>query len=301
MKKNNTEDERLCTASFIKMCMVELLLFVSVYAFLPNLWHRWEMIAAFVGGMFVVGMFHAYLGDAYKRKHILFYSTFLLAGTMVAYLLLPRLTDLQYVALGGVQGMLFGLATTAGTTVTIDITLTSHRTRGNIIFTLCSRLGMLAGLGVYLLVADELTQIYIAAASALLSALLALGVYVPFRSPIEVPVFSLDRFLLPRAWLPAINMLLPAFAVGVWMPAAVVLPLIIVPATRMFVHLSQHCQRGTANSTLQLAVDAGFWAGFIFGELFYLYQGVLFMSAAGLSVLMFVFITYPYYKKKRVR
>ena len=43
-------------------------------------------------------------------------------------------------------------------------------------------------------------------------------VYVAFRAPIGLRLCSLDRFLLPRAWVPALNMLLIAFVPGVLLP-----------------------------------------------------------------------------------
>ena len=43
-------------------------------------------------------------------------------------------------------------------------------------------------------------------------------VYVAFRAPIGVSLCNMDRFLLPRAWVPAINMQLIAFVPGALLP-----------------------------------------------------------------------------------
>ena len=88
-------------------------------------------------------------------------------------------------------------------------------------------------------------------------------VYVPFRAPEGVGLLNLDRFFLPKAWLPAINVCALAIGIGMttsllppytWICTVALLALAIgvVPLTRMFVKLSHHCQRGTANTTMQV-------------------------------------------------
>lgn len=44
------------------------------------------------------------------------------------------------------------------------------------------------------------------------------GVYVPFRAPIVTRLYSFDRFLLLRGWVPAINMILITFVPGLLIP-----------------------------------------------------------------------------------
>ena len=132
----------------------------------------------------------------------------------------------------------------------------------------------------------------------------------------------LDRFLLGRAWLPALNVGILAFAFGIigvfltslsasvswmWMLPMLVLPLLTPWWVKMFVKLSHHCQRATGNMTFNLLMDAGLIAGIwamctlssrdevLIGE------DTLAMGALALAVLLFVVATRPYYKKKRVR
>ena len=72
----------------------------------------------------------------------------------------------------------------------------------------------------------------------------------------------------------------------------------------MFVKLSHHCQRGTANTTHLLAGEAGITLGIAVAcymdtdtdQMFYIGQIV-----ASVALLFFVLITYPYYIKKKVR
>lgn len=143
---------------------------------------------------------------------------------------------------------------------------------------------------------------------------LASRVYVAFRAPIGMRLCGMDRFLLPRAWVPALNMLLIAFVPGVLLPllyigdyiallALVILVCLTMPFTKMFVKLSHHCQRGTANTTCYLAMETGLLAGL--ATACQLADAYLLYHAAGvatiLAIFFFALLTYPYYKKKRVR
>jgi MFS family permease len=331
MRKNSIDSSSPWTIDFILMCMAIFLLYTSLFMHFSSLHFLGEIaglevvkanfrfIPAFVLGMWLIGMLHAYLGDAYKRKHILTYSTFLLALSML--LPLASLADESplWHLVAGIQGILFGLATTAGITVTIDITASPLRTRTNRLYALFARLGMFIGvlLGVsgwadrqfFSRGEDEL---YITAGMALLSMLLVLPVVVPFRSPIGISKFNIDRFFLPKAWLPAVSVFLLAFSAGY---CPLLLPLLLFaasPLTTLFVRLSHHCQRSTANTTLQLAMDSGVLLGLCalvtdaFGVMDNLdaLAGNYFYMAAGLtavSLLFFLFVTLPYYRRHRVR
>ncbi|MDE5702002.1 MAG: MFS transporter, partial [Bacteroides sp.] len=157
------------------------------------------------------------------------------------------------------------------------------------------------------------------------SLLLSLRVYVAFRAPIGVSLCNLDRFLLLRGWVPALNLLLVAFLPGVALPLMeqgrygalfflAVLVAVTVPFTKIFVKLSHHCQRGTANTTCHLFMDAGLLMGlavccllsdgsssqFDFDlDCHFIYKiiGII----ASVSLLFYFLLTYPYYKRKRVR
>lgn len=315
------------TLNFWRMCAANLLLFTSVYMLFPLLPfvmgqqlditvpQTGSMFLVFAAAMLVVGPFHAYLGDEYKRKHVLLYSTFVMLAAMLGYAFVDSYTKLLLLAL--VQGACFGLATTAGITVAIDITTAARRSAGNMVYAWAARLGMLmgAGLGIllYRLYNFHIT-VYLSIAAGLLSMLLVSRVYVAFRAPIGMTLCNADRFLLLRAWLPALNMLLIAFVPGVLLPllfvgdyisllALVVLALLTVPFTRMFVKLSYHCQRGTANTMCHLSMEIGLLAGLTVACR--LMDTSLLYHAASVSVLLalffFVLLTYPYYKKRKVR
>lgn len=325
MRKNNTSG--LLTLNFWRMCVSNLLLFTSVYMLFPLLpfviGQRLDisvaetgcMFLVFTAAMFLVGPFHAYLGDAYKRKRVLLYSIFVMSAATLGYAFVDTYSKLLLLAL--VQGGCFGLATTGGITVAIDITTSARRSAGNIVFAWVSRLGMLAGvvLGIWLYrIYGFRMVIYLSVSLGIICMFFISRAYVAFRAPIGMSICNIDRFLLPRAWLPAINMLLIAFVPGVLLPlmftgdywsllALVILSVVTVPFTTMFVKLSYHCQRGTANTTCHLSMEAGILIGMTMAcqmmDKTMVYQVA--SVVAVLALALFIFVTYPYYKKKKVR
>ncbi len=325
MRKNSTD--RLMTLDFWRMCVANLLLFTSVYMLFPVLSFVMPerlgisvprlggMFLVFAAAMFAAGPFHAYLCDEYKRKNVLLYSILVMLAAMSGYAFADSYVKLLLLAL--VQGLCFGLATTAGITVAIDITPSARRSAGNMIYAWSARMGMLIGAGTGFLLYHLYgfrTVVYVAVAAGVLGMYFISRVYVAFRAPIGLNLCSLDRFLLPRAWVPALNMLLIAFVPGIMLPllyvgdyisfmALAVLVLLTIPFTRMFVKLSHHCQRGTANTTCYLAMETGLLAGLAtacrLADVFLLYHAA--GVAALLALFFFVLLTYPYYKRKRVR
>lgn len=326
MKRSSTD--RLMTLNFWRMCIANFLLYTSVYMLFPllpfimgqqldiSVAQTGGMYLAFAAAMFVVGPFHAYLGDEYKRKSIILYSTLLLLVVSWGYAFVDSYTKLLLLAF--VQGGCFGLATTGGITVAIDITSSSRRSEGNIVYAWVARLGMVTGAAAGIIlyrIYDALMTSYFSIAAGLLSMLLVSRVYVAFRAPIGMSLCNIDRFLLPRAWVPALNLVLMAFVPGVLMPlsfatgdywalpAFAILALVTIPFTNIFVRLSYHCQRATANTTCQLSMEVGVMTGIVVA--FHLMDKAKiyhFASAAAiLSLFFFILLTYPYYKKKRVR
>ena len=83
---------KLWTVHFMRICVANLLLFISLYILFPvlsvEMADRLGVPVAQTGviflfftlGMFLIGPFHAYLVDAYKRKYVCMFSF----ATMVA-------------------------------------------------------------------------------------------------------------------------------------------------------------------------------------------------------------------------
>lgn len=323
MKKNSID--KLLTLNFGRMCTANFLLFASVYLILPSLFQQVStqvevpvseiayLYAAFAAGMLGIGPFHAYLGDTYKRQRVLELSMLLLGLATAGYTLANQWG--QFLVLAALQGVGFGGATAAGITVAIDITASTRRGEGNKIFTFFGRLGMLAGVvASYGLAAryDFRLLSYLSVGCLLGAFCLSSRVSVLFRAPIGVPLCSFDRFLLPRAWLPALNVGLLSVVPGLlWAssePGHVLytclafggLCLLSVPLTHFFVQLSQHCQRGTANLTYQLMTDLGVLAGLFLVPQLERVGDVMF-SLGVLGILGFLLLSIPYYRHMKVR
>ena len=382
---------KLWTVHFMRICVANLLLFISLYVLFPVLpiemserlglpvTETGVIFLFFTLGMFLIGPFHAYLVDAYKRKNVCLFSFALMVAATVGYAFVTNITEL--ILLSTVQGLACGIATTAGITLAIDITNSTLRSAGNVSFSWIARLGMILGiiLGVWF---DQhyafKTLLTVSVTTGALGILTVAGVYVPFRAPFVTKLYSFDRFLLLRGWVPAINLILITFIPGLLIPlvhpslndivlgdtgvsmpffagvgmgylASLViarlfilkektlrlvimglgleilaicllkagyssgissvllglgLGLIMPEFLVMFVKLSHHCQRGTANTTHLLAGEVGITLGIAVAcymdtdtdQMFYIGQIV-----ASVALLFFVLITYPYYIKKKVR
>lgn len=325
MRRNSID--KLMTLNFWRICTANLLFFVSVHMLFPLL--PFEMgrqlnisagqagglFLVFAAAMFVIGPFHAYLVDEYKRKHVLLLSMLVTLVATLGYAFVDSYVKLLLLA--SVQGACFGLAVTAGITVSIDIISSTCRSAGNTFYAWAARLGMLAGavagICVYRSYGFRMLT-YLSAAVSLLGMLFASRVYVAFRAPIGMRLCNIDRFLLPRAWIMALNMSLMAFVPGLLLPlmitgnywalaALALLAFITIPLIKMFIKLSCHCQRGTANTTCYLSVETGFLIGIAVGCL--LMNEAQIYRAASIAVLLavcfFILLAYPSYKKKRVR
>lgn len=313
----------LMTLDFWRICISNFLLYAAVWTLLPvlpaqcylmgmNTQEMAILFLLFVAGMIGVGPLHAFLGDVFKRKYLLLLFTLVAALCFSGWLMATEVWQVMLLML--IAGASFGIATTAGITIGIDITQSNRRGVGNRIYAFSGALGLLIGIccssSVYLNLGFN-NLVIISLLLFLLSFIMVTSIYVAFRAPVGVGLFNIDRFFLPLAWVPAINVCLLSFGIGMllnllppysWIGLLMVVGLtaLSVPLTRLFVKLSHHCQRGTANTTLQLATQTGLDLGLIEGER--IANNLLFgVITILLSVLMFVTVSRPYFKQKRVR
>ena len=220
--------------------MANFMLFLSLYMLYPVLplmmakqlgvpvAHTGFLYIVFTAGMFLVGPFHNYLVDALKRKYVCVFSFLIMIAAVAGYAFVNSLNELLFLSL--IQGMAFGLTTTAGITLAIDITNSACRSRGNVAFSWASRFGMIIGiaLGVFLFgMYDFKTFLLISMAMGFIGALFVAGIYVPFRAPIVTKVCSIDRFLLIRGVIPAINLVMIAFVPGLLLPMLLESPIYV--------------------------------------------------------------------------
>ncbi len=325
MKKSSTD--KLLTQDFGLMCLLNLFLFASVYLLFPilpfvmeqqvgiSLAQAGNLFLLFGAALFAVGPFHAYLGDAFKRKRVLLLSMGMMLLVTWGYMYVDSYAHLLLLA--ALHGVGFGLAVTAGITVAIDITPSHRRSTGNSVYTWMARWGMLLGVGLGILIYrlyDFRLVMYLSLAAGLVGMVCASGVFVAFRAPMGVNLCNLDRFFLPATWLPALNVGWITFIPGLLLPllfagnyfvalAWITWLLVTIPFTKIFVKLCHHCQRGTADTTCHLAMETGFFVGVATAcrlvDETSLVRVALFSGVGAL--LFFVFLTYPYFRRKRVR
>ena len=223
------EKAKLWTGNMILLSLSHFFLYASLYAMLPvlPLWivRHWycsyaeagAAVAVFGLAMFLPGIFNSYLIDTFKRKSVCLAAMLLFA---VAGLVYPYVAGVGMVALlRFIQGGLFGTITmTTGSTLVIDVTASRRRTDANIAFAWAGRLGMAAGLalGIYIYPYWDFDHVVrTCTVLGILALLLIPAVKVPFRAPLNPPLLSLDRFLLPRALWPGVNMLMISFVFGI--------------------------------------------------------------------------------------
>lgn len=381
---------QLWSIHFMRVCIGNFLMFISLYMLFPvaplemaerlqvPVSHTGTMFLMLTAGMLLIGPFHAYVIDAFKRKFVCFVSFLGMLVATFAYYYVDSLTQLLVLCV--LQGIFAGLGTTAAVALAIDATQSTMRSNGNIAFSWMVRLGMFCGiaLGVWVY---QWYSFYVLILSALALGVIGLmfisRLYVPFRAPLVTKVCSTDRFILKRGWLPAINLIaiasvpglllpvfshhsgiidvfgygIPSFAfVALGFPMALMIyrfcfvndksfmaittglllmllslvlfnntPTFFIPLVlglglglvapeflMIFIKLSEHCQRGTVNTTHFLAWEIGITGGIAWAC--YLYDqndtDHIFLCAKIMiivSLLFYLIVTNPYFRHKRIR
>lgn len=141
-------------------------------------------------------------------------------------MLLLLLLNFAYVYLSAVwqvflvrilQGMCFGVTlASTGATLAIDVTPGNKRDQANLCFAWSGVLGMLIGVAVGVWYGTSFSFFTWMCVSALLGSFCFMYIHAGclFPAPLDLPLFSLDRFLLPRVLLPGINMMIVPFILG---------------------------------------------------------------------------------------
>ena len=221
------------------MAIANLLLTMAVYVLIPVLpgWllHNQGLtlqetglaIGVFGAGLFLFGCFTSYLVERYRRN-IACVGAVLLMSASLGFLLY---LDSQQAVFAGlplillqrlVFGATFGVAQMIlSSTLIIDTCESYQRTEANHSASWFSRFALSLGPMVGILVsryADFSMAILVAMGCAICAVVLILLVHFPFRAPREdVPVVSLDRFLMPQGWPLFVNLLLVTIVAGMLM------------------------------------------------------------------------------------
>lgn len=230
----------MSSSSFRKVVISNLLMFISIYMLFPVLpvvmAERLDLSLAFTGmiipvitlGMIVAGPFVNYLLDTYRRKNLCILSIVIMLVMTVAYYMVSNPVQLMLVSF--IQGVCYGIASSALLTLSIDVTNSADRTKANLMFGRYTRLGMITGLalsgllffntqGGLLLFNLGWRILWITSfVTGVLSIILLVMVHVPFRAPIGMKLISCDRFFMPRAWIIVLNVIMLSFVLGILLP-----------------------------------------------------------------------------------
>jgi len=318
---------KLMTFGFWQICTAVVLLHAALFMILPLLPYilsaRMVMPVSdfaplyffMMAGMLLIGPFHAWLAETFKRLHVLVYSTLGMALVMAAFMSVKEMWQVYALALA--CGGCYGIALSAGVTISVDIITSERRNNANQIYASVVCVGfLLAALmvpWVFRLLSHEHMLLF-SMVLLVISALTAGRVYVAFRAPIVDKVLSMDRFFLFRTWLPSIGVMFFGLSLGmglslvttvhyyfIWLLLVVLLvgtPLLIMG----FVNLSHHCQRATACLSYLQSLSLGTLAGLGLSTFYACVtcSQCMMFSALGLAVLGIPF-SMLYYKRHKLR
>lgn len=223
------EQAPLWTQSMRCLGYAQFLLYTAVYMLLPVMpfWiaRTWNtsyvmaglITALYAPAMWIPGVFNSYLIDAFPRKSVAMWGIAAFVAATVGMLYVSPLWMVAVLRI--VQGMAFGVVTMAiGSTLAIDAAPSNRRSDSNTAFVWIARLGMTVGAasGLWLYAYQGLAMVWwISAALAVIALLCIPVVSVPFRAPLHAPLCTLDRFFLPRAWIPMFNLVYVVVVAGV--------------------------------------------------------------------------------------
>lgn len=219
---------QLSGSRFLNMCIANWFLHIYVFSTIPLLHVQlsaWEAspllmgwaLVAFAAGMIVPGPFSAYLMEQRSRKAICLKAILALGGVgTLGYVWAS--SPAWLIAVQGLQGLAFGIAQTAlGSTLVNDVLLSRERNRGDLIYAWAGRIGIPLGLflGYVLSLLAGAPRMYgWALLPCVLAFLLIAQTSIPLKAPVRVPLFTLDRFLLPRSFPLTLSMFAAPWLMG---------------------------------------------------------------------------------------
>ncbi len=221
--------DKLFTPSFFFACAGNFLLFFGFYLLLPvlpvYLMETFHASSGQVGGILscyvvaalVVRPFSGFLADRFQRKSVYLFGFGLFVTAFVAYPMVETL--LLFVFLRILHGLTFGMVTTTGNTLIVDIMPSSRRGEGLGYFGIANNLAMATGpmIGLMMLDAGHSYDwlFYTALICGLLGFLFASNIKAPRRPKAEVEPISMDRFYLKKGLFAGFSLLLMAIPYGI--------------------------------------------------------------------------------------
>lgn len=222
-----TKTDELWTPAFILICLANFLTFFAFYLLLPvlpgyllDVFHASKSsagvaLAVYTLAALLVRPLSGYLVDTVARKplhavcllvFVAFFAGYPIAGSLMIFALLRAC-----------HGLAFGMVTTSGSTLAIDVMPASRRGEGIAFFGLTASLAMAVGpmSGLFALQKHSYHAAFaLSLLAGLLSWVLVLFVRSKPHQPVPHQVLSLDRFFLRKGTHGSISLLLVAFLYG---------------------------------------------------------------------------------------
>lgn len=221
--------EKLWTQSFISMCIANFLLFFAFYLLLPILpLYLIEVFGAsrssvgiilscYTVAALVIRPIAGFFLDMFNRKPLYLFAYFLFILCFVGYTLATLLS--LFVIVRIMHGLTFGMVTTAGNSLIVDIMPSSRRGEGLGYFGVANNLAMATGPMFSLFLHDFYSFnviFYIAIGSGLLGFLVANTIKSNKKvvKSLKEPV-AFDRFFLPQGFGGGISLMFMALPYGI--------------------------------------------------------------------------------------
>ncbi len=220
--------DRLWTRDYIFLCLANFMMCFAFYLLVPTL--PFYLEAEFDASKSIIGMvlscytiavlavrpFSGYIADTFQRKPVYLIAYFLFVSIFCGYLLAGTLTMLMIIRIA--HGLAFGMITTTGNTLVVDVLPSSRRGEGLGYYGVVNNLAMSIGPMIGLFIADTGNFDMIFGCS------LAMGVVgMVFATLAKVPrkipntannVLSIDRFFLVKGLRACFTLLLLAIPYG---------------------------------------------------------------------------------------
>ncbi len=220
--------DTLCSRPFVFTGLANFLMFFAFYEVLPILplyifekFQTGATVSGIIISLYTIGAllcrpFAGFLVDSFSRKRIYLFMYILFALLFVGYAQSNMLVILGAVRL--LHGVAFGIASTAGNTIAIDVLPASRRGEGlgyfGVTTNLAFALGPMTGMFLYEW-RGAMAVFSLSVALCVLGIILVLAIRAPVKNvQKKAAPLSLDRFFLTRAVPQFLNMMFIGLAYG---------------------------------------------------------------------------------------